>query len=73
LVKADETKEAFHVQHVGVALPLGRLIAEIAPPIDHLLGRASANAELQTSCQRAVQWGAAFANSFRKEAAGAWR
>ena len=34
--------------HVGVALALGRLIAEIAPAIDHLLGRASADAELQT-------------------------
>jgi hypothetical protein len=35
--------------HVGVALTLGRLIAEIAPPIDHLLGRAAADAELQPS------------------------
>jgi hypothetical protein len=34
--------------HVGVALALGRLIAEIAPSIDHLLGRAAADAELQT-------------------------
>ena len=34
--------------HVGVGLALGRLIAEIAPSIDHLLGRASADAELQT-------------------------
>ena len=33
--------------HVGVALALGRLITEIAPAIDHLLGRASADAELQ--------------------------
>ena len=33
--------------HVGVALALGRLIAEIAPAIDHLLGRAAADAELQ--------------------------
>ena len=35
--------------HVGVGLALGRLITEIPPPIDHLLGRASADAELQTS------------------------
>ena len=35
--------------HVGVALALGRAIAEIAPPIDHLLGRAAADAKLQTS------------------------
>ena len=33
--------------HVGVALAFRRLVAEIAPPIDHLLGRAAADAELQ--------------------------
>src|SRR5258708_38271936 len=34
--------------HLGVSLALGRLITEIAPAIDHLLGRPSADAELQT-------------------------
>jgi hypothetical protein len=33
--------------HVGITLALGRLIAEVPPSIDHLLGRASADAELQ--------------------------
>src|ERR1700737_1981867 len=33
--------------HVGVILALGRLIAEISPAIDHLLGRASTDAELK--------------------------
>jgi len=33
--------------HVGVTLALGRLITEVPPSIDHLLGRASADAELQ--------------------------
>ena len=35
--------------HVGVSPAFGRLIAEISPSIDHLLGRASTNAELQPS------------------------
>ena len=34
-------------RHVGVALPLRRRVAEVAPAIDHLLGRAAADAELQ--------------------------
>ena len=34
-------------RHVGVALALGRRVAEIAPAVDHLLGRAAADAELQ--------------------------
>ena len=33
--------------HVGVVLALGRLETEKSPSIDHLLGRASADAELQ--------------------------
>ena len=33
--------------HVGVGLALGRRITEIAPAIDHLLGRSAADAELQ--------------------------
>ena len=33
--------------HVGIALALGRRIAEIAPAIDHLLRRAAADAKLQ--------------------------
>jgi hypothetical protein len=35
--------------HVGVALALFRRVAEVAPAIDHLLGRAAADAELETS------------------------
>ena len=35
--------------HVGVGLAFGRLIAEIPPAIDHLLGRSAADAELQAS------------------------
>ncbi len=35
--------------HVGVALAFRRSVAEIAPAIDHLLGRAAADAELQPS------------------------
>jgi hypothetical protein len=30
--------------HVGVMLALGRLITEISPALDHLLGRPSADA-----------------------------
>ena len=33
--------------HVGISLAIGRLIAEISPAFDHLLGRAAADAELQ--------------------------
>jgi hypothetical protein len=35
--------------HVGIGLALGWLIAEVPPPVDHLLRRAPADAELQTS------------------------
>ena len=34
-------------RHVGVGLALGRRVAEVAPAVDHLLGRAAADAELQ--------------------------
>ena len=34
-------------RHVGVGLALRRRVAEIAPAVDHLLGRAAADAELQ--------------------------
>ena len=34
-------------RHVGVGLALGRHVAEVAPAVDHLLGRAAADAELQ--------------------------
>ena len=37
--------------HVGVTLALGRLITEMAPAIDHLLGRPSADAELKPSAR----------------------
>ncbi|HEU5205259.1 MAG TPA: LLM class flavin-dependent oxidoreductase, partial [Candidatus Limnocylindrales bacterium] len=33
--------------HVGVGLALLRLVAKVAPAVDHLLGRATADAELQ--------------------------
>ena len=33
--------------HVGVGLALGGRVAEVAPAVDHLLGRAAADAELQ--------------------------
>ena len=47
---AQQVKEDLRMtpSHVGVGLALGRLIPEITPTIDHLLGRASADAELQT-------------------------
>ena len=35
--------------HVGVALALGRRVAEVAPAVDHLLGRAAADPELQAA------------------------
>src|SRR5271156_468856 len=35
--------------HVAASRAIGPLITEIPPPIDHLFGRASADAELQTS------------------------
>ncbi len=35
--------------HVGIALAFGRLVSEIAPAVDHLLGRAAADAELEPS------------------------
>ena len=34
--------------HVGVVLSLGRLVAEITPAVDDLLGRSAADAELKT-------------------------
>ena len=37
--------------HVGIGLALGRLIAEIPPSIDDLLGRSSADAKLQASAR----------------------
>ena len=36
-------------RHVGIGHPLRRRIAEVAPAIDHLLGRAAADAELQAA------------------------
>ncbi len=33
--------------HVGIALALGRRVAEVPPALDHLLGRAAAEPELQ--------------------------
>ncbi len=35
--------------HIGVRLTFSRLVTEVAPAIDHLLGRASADAKLQTA------------------------
>ena len=34
-------------RHVGIGHPLRRGVAEVAPAVDHLLGRAAADAELQ--------------------------
>ena len=34
-------------RHVGVGLALGRDVAEVAPAVDDLLGRAAADAQLQ--------------------------
>ena len=36
-------------RHVGVGLAFRRRVAEIAPAVDHLLGRAAADAELQAA------------------------
>ena len=36
-------------RHVGVGLALRRRVAEVAPAVDHLLGRAAADAELQAA------------------------
>ena len=41
-------------RHVGVAFALGRLVAEVSPAIDHLLGRAAADAELQATARDQV-------------------
>ena len=35
--------------HVGIGHPLGRGVTEVAPSVDHLLGRAAADAQLQAS------------------------
>ncbi len=34
-------------RHLGIAHPLGRRVTEVAPAVDHLFGRAAADAELQ--------------------------
>ena len=36
-------------RHVGVGLAVRRRVAEVAPAVDHLLGRAAADAELQAA------------------------
>jgi hypothetical protein len=36
-------------RHVGVGLALGRDVTEVTPAVDHLLGRAAADAELQAA------------------------
>ena len=54
-VRLGKTVAAQHLEknlgvlprHVGVGLPLRRRVAEIAKTVDHLLGRAAADAELQ--------------------------
>src|SRR6267378_6581417 len=45
---AQQIKEELRMtpSHVGVILAFGRLITEMSPAIDHLLGRPSADAEL---------------------------
>ena len=45
----EELQEELGVapRHVGIGLALGRAVAEVAPAVDDLLGRAPADAELQ--------------------------
>ena len=40
--------------HVGVGLAFGRLVAEVAPALDHLLRRAAADAELKPTAREEV-------------------
>ena len=40
--------------HVGIGLALGRREAEVAPAVDHLLGRATADAELKPTARDKV-------------------
>jgi hypothetical protein len=49
----QEVEEDLRVtpSHIGVALTLSRLITEIAPTIDHLLGRSPADTELKASAR----------------------
>src|SRR3984957_12130816 len=35
--------------HIGVTLTLSRAVAEVTPPVDHLLGRAPTDPKLQTT------------------------
>ena len=54
-VRAREALAAQHVEqdlgvaprHVGIGLALGRGVTEVAPAVDHLLGRTAADAQLQ--------------------------
>ena len=46
-LSSSRKTSAWPRRHVGVGLAFGRHIAEMAPAIDHLLGRAAADAELQ--------------------------
>ncbi len=50
-------KEDFRMAaaHVGIRLAFFRLIAEIAPAFDHLLGRTAADAELKTATGNKVR------------------
>ena len=41
--------------HVAVGLSLGGCVAEVAPAVDHLLGRAAADPELQPSARNEVR------------------
>ena len=41
-------------RHVGVGLAFGRHVAEMAPAVDHLLGRAAADAQLQPAARDEV-------------------
>src|SRR3954471_12152966 len=42
-------------RHVRVALAGGRRVAEVAPAVDHLFGRAAADPELQTAARNDVR------------------
>ncbi len=48
---AQHVEKGFGVapRHIGIGLAFERRIAEVAPAVDHLLGRAAADAELQAT------------------------
>ena len=53
---AQQVEEHLRVaaRHIGVGLPLSGLVAEVAPAVDYLLGRAAADPELQPAAREQV-------------------